>query len=133
MSERDYPLTWKRPPQILTHRGWRWGLQIGFAIWLVLALSTLDPNWTRIADGWERGMRFVYGFIQPNFSSRWRDISNGLVESLTMTLTSTVAGIVISVPIGIGAARKGWLTRADVVNTLPLGKIEKVLGKKLNT
>ena len=31
---------------------------------------------------------------------------------------------------GIGAARKGWLTKADVVNTLPLGKIEKALGKK---
>jgi len=31
---------------------------------------------------------------------------------------------------GIGAARKGWLTRADVVNTLPLGRIEKVLAKK---
>jgi DNA polymerase (family X) len=31
---------------------------------------------------------------------------------------------------GIGVARKGWLTAADVVNTLPLGKIEGVLGKK---
>ncbi len=31
---------------------------------------------------------------------------------------------------GIGAARKGWLTRADVVNCLPLGKIEAVLAKK---
>ncbi|MEQ1859456.1 MAG: DNA polymerase/3'-5' exonuclease PolX [Chthoniobacteraceae bacterium] len=31
---------------------------------------------------------------------------------------------------GIGAARKGWLTKADVVNTLPLGKIEKALSKK---
>jgi DNA polymerase (family 10) len=31
---------------------------------------------------------------------------------------------------GIGSARKGWLTRADVVNTLPLGKIEKVLAAK---
>jgi len=31
---------------------------------------------------------------------------------------------------GVGAARKGWLTKADVVNTLPLGKIEKVLAKK---
>ena len=31
---------------------------------------------------------------------------------------------------GIGAARKGWLTRDDVVNTLPLGKIEDVLGAK---
>jgi DNA polymerase (family 10) len=31
---------------------------------------------------------------------------------------------------GVGAARKGWLTRADVVNTLPLGKIEAVLAAK---
>ena len=31
---------------------------------------------------------------------------------------------------GIGAARKGWLTRGDVVNTLPLGKIERVLSAK---
>jgi DNA polymerase (family 10) len=31
---------------------------------------------------------------------------------------------------GIGTARKGWLTRGDVVNTLPLGRIEAVLGAK---
>jgi DNA polymerase (family 10) len=31
---------------------------------------------------------------------------------------------------GVGAARKGWLTREDVVNTLPLGQIEKVLSAK---
>jgi DNA polymerase (family 10) len=31
---------------------------------------------------------------------------------------------------GIGTARKGWLTRADVVNTLPLEKIEAVLAAK---
>ena len=31
---------------------------------------------------------------------------------------------------GIGAARKGWLTRDDVVNTLPLGKIEAALAAK---
>ena len=31
---------------------------------------------------------------------------------------------------GIGTARKGWLTRHDVVNTLPLGKIEAVLDAK---
>ncbi|HSI15017.1 MAG TPA: DNA polymerase/3'-5' exonuclease PolX [Chthoniobacter sp.] len=33
---------------------------------------------------------------------------------------------------GIGTARKGWLTRGDVVNTLPLGKIEAVLAAKRN-
>jgi len=31
---------------------------------------------------------------------------------------------------GIGVARKGWLTRADVMNCLPLGKIEKPLFAK---
>ena len=31
---------------------------------------------------------------------------------------------------GIGTARKGWLTKADVVNTLPVGKIEAVLAAK---
>ncbi|MEI8106863.1 MAG: DNA polymerase/3'-5' exonuclease PolX [Verrucomicrobiota bacterium] len=31
---------------------------------------------------------------------------------------------------GIGIARKGWLTRGDVVNCLPLGQIENVIGAK---
>ena len=31
---------------------------------------------------------------------------------------------------GIGAARKGWLSRQDVINTLPLGKIEDALTTK---
>ena len=31
---------------------------------------------------------------------------------------------------GVGTARKGWLTRKDVVNCLPLGKIEAVLAAK---
>jgi DNA polymerase (family 10) len=31
---------------------------------------------------------------------------------------------------GVAEARKGWLTRNDVVNCLPLGAIEKALGAK---
>ena len=31
---------------------------------------------------------------------------------------------------GIGVARKGWLTRMDVINCLPLGKIEQELARK---
>jgi DNA polymerase (family X) len=31
---------------------------------------------------------------------------------------------------GVGVARKGWLTKDDVMNCLPLGKIESALGKK---
>ena len=32
--------------------------------------------------------------------------------------------------LGIGVARKGWLTKADVINTLPLEKLKKELSKK---
>ncbi|MFN2623276.1 MAG: DNA polymerase/3'-5' exonuclease PolX [Chthoniobacterales bacterium] len=31
---------------------------------------------------------------------------------------------------GVGAARKGWLTKEDVMNCMPLGKIESALAKK---
>jgi DNA polymerase (family 10) len=31
---------------------------------------------------------------------------------------------------GVRAARKGWLTRADVINCLPLDKVTAVLGRK---
>ena len=31
---------------------------------------------------------------------------------------------------GVGIARKGWLTKADVINCLPLGKVETVLAQK---
>ena len=31
---------------------------------------------------------------------------------------------------GAGVARKGWLTKADVLNTLPLAKLRKELAKK---
>ncbi len=101
----QYPTTWTRPPQIFKHRGWRIGLQIGVLLWFVLAIGSIDANWERIAAGMERGLRFVQGFLQPDFTSRWSDIYGGLVESLTMTFTSTIVGIAISIPIGIGAAR----------------------------
>ncbi len=103
--EGSYPSTWRRPPQILTDRRVRIGLQVGIAIYLVLAIGTLEVDWARVATGMERGQRFVMGFLQPDFVSRWDDILRGLIESLTMTLTSTVLGVALSVPLGIGAAR----------------------------
>jgi len=100
-----YPTAWRRPPQIFTNPFWRRLIFSGAVLYLLLAFGSVDVNWARVWEGMERGQRFVAGFLVPDFSSRWRDISIGLVESLTMTLTATVVGIVISVPIGIGAAR----------------------------
>lgn len=109
-----YPTHWTRPPQIIRDRRWRIAVQVGVVVYLMLAISGVEVNWTRLYEGLERGQRFIVGFLQPDFTSRWRDISAGLIESLTMTLTSTVVGVVISMPIGIGAARNiapAWIYR----------------------
>ncbi|MDA0664398.1 MAG: phosphonate ABC transporter, permease protein PhnE [Proteobacteria bacterium] len=100
-----YPRRWRRPPVMIRDARWRWAIWGGVLVYLVLAIGSVDVNWGRAYEGLERGWRFVRGFLAPDFSSRWSDISQGLVESLTMTVTATAVGIAISVPIGIGAAR----------------------------
>lgn len=101
----NFPTQWKRPPVFFTNPLVRWALILLALVWLYLAISTIEVNWTRVAEGMERGWRFVKGFLTPDFTTRWSDISSGLIESLTMTLTSTVVGVLLSVPIGIGAAK----------------------------
>ena len=44
-------------------------------------------------------------FFPPDFTSRWDAIADGIYESLWMTVTSTAVGILISIPVGLGAAR----------------------------
>ncbi|MBT7755967.1 MAG: phosphonate ABC transporter, permease protein PhnE [Rhodospirillaceae bacterium] len=95
---------WKRPPLIKSAR-LRWALGICLAVYLGAAYGSVDVNWFRVWEGLDRGWAFVLGFMKPDFISRWEDIGEGIAESLVMTVTSTVIGILISVPIGLGAAR----------------------------
>ncbi|WP_027133879.1 phosphonate ABC transporter, permease protein PhnE [Geminicoccus roseus] len=99
-----YPRTWKRPP-FFASRALKWALVAGALVYLVLALASVEVNWARLSEGAGRAARLFSGFLTPDFVSRWGDIWQGLVESLTMTVTSTVAGILLSVPIALGAAR----------------------------
>ena len=87
-------------------RAWlRWSLGLGAVAYLALALGTTDVNWTRVWEGLPRGARFFAAFFPPDFISRWNDITQGILESLWMTVVSTVIGIAVSIPIGLGAAK----------------------------
>jgi phosphonate transport system permease protein len=98
------PRQWKKPP--LIKRAWlRWMLVLGAAIYLALAFGTIDVNWNRVWEGLPRGAQFVTAFFPPNFVDRWDEIIDGISESLWMTVVSTIVGIAISIPVGIGAAR----------------------------
>ncbi len=83
---------------------WRWTLLVLFLLYLGVAFSSIDLNFPRMLDGLTRGWRFVDGFLNPNFTSRWSDIQTGIIESLTMSVTATLVGILFSIPIGMGAA-----------------------------
>jgi phosphonate transport system permease protein len=93
------------PPPLIANPLLRYAVYGGVAIYLTLALGTVEVNWTRISEGAERAIRLFAAFLQPDFTSRWGDIQAGLLESLTMTVTSTIVGVAISIPFGIGAAR----------------------------
>ncbi|PCF96560.1 phosphonate ABC transporter, permease protein PhnE [Vreelandella nigrificans] len=95
---------WRRLPLIDNPRV-RWGLVLGGVVYLVLALASVEVNWARVAEGSGRALNFLGAFLQPDFVSRQNDIMAGLMESLTMTLTSTVIGVLLAIPVGLGAAR----------------------------
>lgn len=95
---------WRRLPLIENPR-LRWGLVVGLAVYLVLALASVEVNWARVAEGASRGLNFLGAFAQPDFVTRRSDIIDGILESLTMTFTSTVIGVALAIPVGLGAAR----------------------------
>jgi phosphonate transport system permease protein len=83
-------LTWKKAP-IFSQSWQRWAfiiLAVGYFFW---ATDSIEVNWSRVAEGSERALRFVAGFLQPDFTSRGADIWTGLKESITMTITSPSA------------------------------------------
>jgi phosphonate transport system permease protein len=98
------PRHWKKPP--LIKRAWlRWTLASGAVLYLALAFDTTNVNWSRVWQGLPRGAQFVTAFFPPDFASRWDEIVEGISESLAMTVVSTVIGIAMAIPVGIGAAR----------------------------
>ena len=104
MNQTVTSRTWKRPPFIKSSR-LRWGLWLGVAIYLALAFGTMEVDWVRVGEGMTRGKRFVLAFFPPDFTSRWDSIQDGILESLLMAITSTVIGIILSIPVGLGASR----------------------------
>jgi len=95
---------WKKP-RLIKNKNVRLMMLIGFGVYFVMALYSMEVNWSRVYLGLERGWKFIAAFAHPDFSSRASDIKEGMIESVIMTVTSTVVGIAISIPIALGAAR----------------------------
>ena len=103
-ASTDFPSKWKKPPFIKSPT-LRWSIIIGSLVYLALAFSTMDIDWERAAEGLPRGKRFLGAFFPPNFSDNLGVVWDGIFESIWMAIISTVAGIALSIPIGLGAAK----------------------------
>jgi phosphonate transport system permease protein len=77
----------------------------GLALYGLLALVTLDIDLARIAEGLSRASAFFAGWLRPDFVTRWTDIRAGLLESLAMTAVATAVALLLSIPLGLAAAR----------------------------
>lgn len=93
------------PPPMIANPVLRWAVYAGVVLYVVVSFGSVEINWTRIVQGTDRALRLFSGFLRPDFASRGEDIWIGIQESLTMAITATMVGIVISIPFGIGAAR----------------------------
>jgi len=98
------PRVWRKPP-LIKSPALRWALWTGAAIYLAVAFGTMEVNWIRVWEGLPRGARFLSAFFPPDFVTRSDEILDGILESVWMTVVATAVGIVLAIPIGLGAAR----------------------------
>jgi phosphonate transport system permease protein len=93
------------PPRRIRSAALRRLLWLSVVGYVVVAAVTIEVDPARMAEGLGRAGDFFGGWLRPDFLTRWTDIRTGLLESLAMTAVATAAGLAISVPFGLGAAR----------------------------
>lgn len=103
MSTAATPTRWRPPPFFGTRarQNLVWALAVGYFVW---SIATLNVDANRALAGFGRALDLFARMIPPDFM-RWELLLKGMVESLQMAIASTLIGVVLSVPLGIAAAR----------------------------
>jgi phosphonate ABC transporter permease subunit PhnE len=101
-----------------------WPFRIGLvalALYVVYASTILDISWARFVSGFEHGARFIRRMFPPNLAHDKLDLlASGMAESLQIAIIATVVGVLLSLPLGLAAARNlapwplAWTARALV-------------------
>ena len=89
----------------------RFGVAVALA-YVLYASSQLGITGERLLLGFGEASRFLARMFPPNFE-RWELLLEGLLESLQIAVLATALGILISLPLGLMAARNlapAWLS-----------------------
>ncbi len=102
-----------RPPAFLPNWPARiaWLALIAYAFY---ATSILDVTWERFVIGLENGVKFIGRMLPPDTeASKMTLMLKGLYETLEIAVIASALGILLSLPIGLFAARNlmpAWVT-----------------------
>jgi phosphonate transport system permease protein len=99
-----------------------WPARIGLvvlALYIVYASRILDLTWPRFVAGLDQGARFITRMLPPDHAhDKLALLYGGMIESLQIAIVATVVGVLISLPLGLTAARNlappalAWSARA---------------------
>jgi phosphonate ABC transporter permease subunit PhnE len=102
-----------------------WPARVGLVVavaYVLYAGSILEITWPRFLIGLEQGSRFLGRMVPPDVSTdKLALLQAGMLESLQIAILSTVFGTLISLPLGIAAARNvspsaiAWSARTLIV------------------
>lgn len=81
----------------------RTGLTMLGVAYIFWSVSTLDIDWTRVADGLPRAVKILVRMVPPDFS-RWELLVRGVLESVQMALAASFFGMILAIPLGICGA-----------------------------
>jgi len=102
-----------RPPAFLPNWPARFAW-VALAVYALYAASILDVTWERFVIGLDNGVRFIGRMLPPDTeASKMTLMLRGLVETLEIAVLSSALGILLSLPIGLLAARNlmpPWIT-----------------------
>ena len=102
MSSAPHPTAWRPPPLFGTRARQNVAIlaALAYCIWAVADLK-IDAN--RALAGFGRAWDLLARMFPPDFA-RHQLLLKGMVESLQMAFAATLAGLVLSIPLGIAAA-----------------------------
>ena len=120
MSDTSLPV---RPGRIAFPPNWP--ARIGFvvlALYVLYASTVIDITWARFLSGLEQGSRFLSRMFPPNTAAdKLALLYTGMSESLQIAIIATAVGVLLSLPLGLAAARNlapaplAWVSRALIV------------------
>jgi phosphonate transport system permease protein len=73
-------------------------------LYFLWSIGSLDIDWPRIAQGFDRAGNLFGRMFPPDFS-RWELLLKGIGESIQMAFAASFFGMALAIPVGLCAAR----------------------------